>query len=462
MGAVTSVLPPRPRGAARPRHAGKRRPAEPEAEREAPSQEDRSIAELTTGLGGPVGRFARIGRSWWTPLRVALAVCTITFALGVLQKAPCMDAGWDRQNWRPFKALCYSDVGFLYQERGFAEGNMPYLDTGTYPVLEYPVLTGGFMQVAAEATWLVTGNPKQDVNDQQRRDTAGVFFVVNVGLLFICALFLVGWTVATARGRPSGAGGARGQPMDALYVAAAPALAVTSTINWDLFAVALTAGAMWAWARGRPVWFGILLGLGTAAKFYPFLLLGPLLLICIRGRRLDSWLAATLSTAVTWVLVNAPIYLLAKEQWMAFWRFNKDERESDYGSVWYVLKLAEREVADVNNLSLLIFAGMCLAIAVLAFAAPQRPRFAQLAFLTVAAFLLVNKVYSPQYVLWLLPLVALARPKLRDWLIWQACELFYWMMVWLHLAKFLEPGNTEQPDKIYGSRSSCGSPGRSG
>ena len=38
----------------------------------------------------------------------------------------------------------------------------------------------------------------------------------------------------------------------------------------------------------------------------------------------------------------------------------------------------------------------------------------------VAAFLLINKVYSPQYVLWLLPLVALARPRLRDWLIWQA------------------------------------------
>jgi hypothetical protein len=52
-------------------------------------------------------------------------------------------------------------------------------------------------------------------------------------------------------------------------------------------------------------------------------------------------------------------------------------------------------------------------------------------------------------VLWLLPLVALARPRLRDWLIWQACEMFYWMLVWMHLAQFLQPGNPDVPDRIY-------------
>ena len=119
-------------------------------DRQTPSEVDPAVAGLTVGLGGPIGRFARLSSSWWTPLRIALAVCTITFGLGVLQKAPCMEAGWDRQSWRPFKALCYSDIGFLYQERGFAEGNRPFLDTGNYPVLEYPVLTGGFMEVAAQ------------------------------------------------------------------------------------------------------------------------------------------------------------------------------------------------------------------------------------------------------------------------------------------------------------------------
>ncbi|MEU9133626.1 hypothetical protein AB0D08_36990, partial [Kitasatospora sp. NPDC048540] len=52
----------------------------------------------------------------------------------------------------------------------------------------------------------------------------------------------------------------------------------------------------------------------------------------------------------------------------------------------------------------------------------------------VAAFVLTNKVYSPQYVLWLIPLAALARPRWRDFLIWQACEALYFLGVWSYLA----------------------------
>ena len=38
------------------------------------------------------------------------------------------------------------------------------------------------------------------------------------------------------------------------------------------------------------------------------------------------------------------------------------------------------------------------------------------------AFLLTNKVWSPQFSLWLLPLAALARPHWRALLAWQAAE----------------------------------------
>lgn len=52
----------------------------------------------------------------------------------------------------------------------------------------------------------------------------------------------------------------------------------------------------------------------------------------------------------------------------------------------------------------------------------------------MAAFILVNKVYSPQYVLWLIPLAALARPRWRDFLIWQAGEVVYFLGIWFYLA----------------------------
>jgi hypothetical protein len=50
-------------------------------------------------------------------------------------------------------------------------------------------------------------------------------------------------------------------------------------------------------------------------------------------------------------------------------------------------------------------------VLVLGLTAPAAPRLAQLGFLVVAGFLLVNKVYSPQYGLWLLPWFALALPN---------------------------------------------------
>ena len=411
-----------------------------------PTQEDVFVRGLSEVAGGPMGEHAarpRPGAKLLTPARVVMVLAVLVFCLHWVQKSPCQDGSW--QNFSQYRNFCYTDVLALYYAEHLSDGAVPYYD---WPV-EYPVLTGAFMEVAAQITWVITGDPHRDFSAALKRQTAGTFFVVNVLLLFMCALVLVGFTLATARGVARRPGGARGQPNDALFVAAAPVLALTSTINWDLFAVALTAVAMWAWARGRPVLFGILLGIGTAAKFYPFLLLGPLLIVCIRRREISAWLMATIATVASWVAVNAPVYLLAKEQWLSFWDYNKNQRLSDYGSIWYVFKLADHEFANVNQLSLVIFVFFCVAIAVLGLLAPQPPRFAQLAFLTVAAFLLVNKVYSPQYVLWLLPLVALARPVLRDWLIWQFCEVFYWMMVWLHLAGFLAPGQSNAPDKIY-------------
>jgi uncharacterized membrane protein len=52
----------------------------------------------------------------------------------------------------------------------------------------------------------------------------------------------------------------------------------------------------------------------------------------------------------------------------------------------------------------------------------RRPRLPQVLFLSLTAFLLLNKVDSPQYVLWLVPLAALARPRWRPFLAWQAAE----------------------------------------
>ncbi|MGP3924390.1 glycosyltransferase family 87 protein [Streptomyces sp. 8N616] len=391
-----------------------------------PTAEDDVAAAGSELIGGPAGRRALLGAGWWTPVRIIALVAIVMFALGMVQKLPCYNGGWFFGAGSQYTHACYSDIPHLYSARGFADGRVPYFDRlpGDMEYLEYPVLTGLFMEAAS---WLTPHGGA--IQDREQ-----IYWLVNAGMLMVCTAAIAVFVARTHRRRP----------WDALLVALAPAFALTATINWDLLAVALTAAAMLMWSRSRPLVAGVLIGLATAAKLYPVLLLGPLLVLCLRAGRWRAWGAAAGGAVAAWLVVNVPVMALAPEGWKKFYTFSQ-ERPVDFGSFWLIISQRTGNPLDSANawataLTLLLCAG----IGALALYAPRRPRFAQLAFLVVAAFILVNKVYSPQYVLWLIPLAALARPRWRDFLIWQACEVAYFTGIWMYLAY------TSSGDKHHG------------
>ncbi|MGW5419880.1 glycosyltransferase family 87 protein [Streptomyces sp. NPDC003943] len=391
-----------------------------------PTRTDDVAAKGSELIGGPMGRRALLGAGQLTPVRVVALVALGMFALGMVQKLPCYNWAWFRGSTSQYTHACYSDIPHLFTGRGFADGLVPYFDRigGDIPFLEYPVLTGLFMQVAA---WLTPGGA--DLTERQQ-----AYWLVNAGLLMVCTAVLAVCVARTHRRRP----------WDGLLVALAPALALTATINWDLLAVALTAAALLLWSRSRPLGFGVLLGLATAAKFYPVLLLVPVFLLCWRAGKWRAFGAAVLGAAGAWLVVNLPVMLLAPAGWKQFYVFST-ERNVDFGSVWLLISqttgaVIRPETANYWALFLMMLAA--LGLAYLAFTAPRRPRLAQLAFLIVAAFVLTNKVYSPQYVLWLIPLAVLARPRWRDFLVWQGCEVMYFLAIWFYLA-YTSSGNKQ-------------------
>lgn len=375
----------------------------------------REFTGTVEGVRSPRSRLWRL-----TPLPVLLAVTGVTFLLGWLQKRPCQEAGWRGYDVMMGK-LCYSDIPLLYRDRAFGMGEFAYAVVDEVRTLEYPVLTGLFADVLARLSRWLLG---VDAAQQDIEWVSLTYFEVNVLALTLLGLVAVWATARTAA-----------NPWHALMMAAAPSLAVAATINWDMLAVALTALALLTWARGRAVLAGVFIGLGVAAKLYTVFLLWPLLVLCLRTGRLREFWRTTVAAAVAWAAVNLPVLVISPAGWWEFWSFNS-ERGAEFGSLWYGLQVAGYPVPHLNPIAMGLLIVVCLGIGALALWAPRRPRLTQLAFLTVAAFLLLNKVYSPQYVLWLLPLVVLARPDWRDVVIWQFTEMIYWVAVWRYIGGY--------------------------
>jgi uncharacterized membrane protein len=366
--------------------------------------------EQPAGVASWRGRLALVAGSSTVLVIASLAGS----ALGFLNKAACRSGDWNIY-LKQFQAHCYTDIYPLYFGEGLSSGKVPY--TG-HPV-EYPVLIGAAMQAVA---WLV-----RPIGDPYVRGRE--FFDVTVVLL---ALFAVAGTLATAYLA------GRSRRWTGLLVALAPGLILASFINWDLIAMGLVALGMAAWAARRLVLSGVLLGLAVATKFYPLVFFGPLLLLCLRAGRLRAFTVTTVSAAAAWLAVNLPVALVAPSGWARFYALN-DTRPADWGSIWYFFEterwpfVGALGIGSLDAFSLVIFAAGCVLIGVLILAAPRRPRLPQAYFLVLAVFLLANKVWSPQYVIWLVPLVVLARPRLWSYLLWQAAEVGYFFAIWAYL-----------------------------
>jgi hypothetical protein len=355
----------------------------------------------------------------------SVAASAAAALLGYAEKLPCSSGGAWNSGVGQFRDACYTDIYPLYYGEGLSAGKVPY--TG-HPV-EYPVLIGGMMQAGA---WIV-----HTVSDPFARGRD--FYYVTVVMLAICLVCGVLATGYAARPKSGGGRGGRGG-MDpglkaALMVALSPGLILAAFINWDLLAMALTAAGMAAWAGRRAALAGALLGLAVAAKFYPLLIFGALLLLCLRTGKMREFGKALGAGLVAWLAVNLPIALIAPAGWGRFYAFSRS-RGADWGSIWYMFEhynipvLGNPSLGQLNLISSGCFVLACVAIAALALAAPRRPRLPQLCFLLLSAFLMLNKVWSPQYVIWLVPLAILARPRLWPYVLWQLAEIAYFFGIW--------------------------------
>lgn len=304
---------------------------------------------------------------------------------------------------------CYSDIPALFGERDLDKGTWAF-SSGDKSV-EYPVITGAIMWLTAKIT------PQSDFR-------ASAYF--NINALYIAMLFALCTLLMY-----------RITPRFAYLSVLSPAVIASLYINWDLWAIITMIGAIYLFDNHKYRWSAAALGISIATKFMPVFLLIPIALILWRRRELQLAVQYVAITATTWLAINLPVILTTPQGWLRFYELNIS-RESDWGSLWYSLNLLGINISGLNAIAAIGLLTAFTALAIYVIEAIDIPSLASVAFIVLATVMILSKVYSPQYVLWLTPLAVMAISNAKDlpafW-IWQGAEIIYHVAIWQHLAE---------------------------
>jgi uncharacterized membrane protein len=341
-----------------------------------------------------------------TKARAIIALAVLASLISFVKFNHCENTGWATPD--QYIHACYSDIPALYGERGLSKGDWAYANGADS--VEYPVVTGVIMWTLAKIT-------------PGGEDALKNYFNINI---FFLALLFIFIALMVYKMRPE----------FSYLFPLAPAVVASLYINWDLWAIISMLGAIYWFDRKNLDLSAIALGVAISTKFMPAFLLIPIALIFLRRNQLRAALKYFAITALTFVVINLPVYLTTPEGWWRFYELNIS-RGSDWGSLWYAMSSLGVNMPNTNYLSILLLLAGLSAIALYVLELRYVPSLAALSFIVMATVMCVSKVYSPQYILWLTPLAVIALIDKRDlhvfW-IWQGAELIYHIAIWQHLA----------------------------
>ncbi|MEO6956645.1 MAG: hypothetical protein ABI137_07880 [Antricoccus sp.] len=388
-------------------------------------------------LGGQPGRRAMLHqRRFFTPLRVALGLATLTLMIAWFKDRTCAYLPWT--SGTQFTHLCYSDIIGTWQSQGLDRGAVPYLDylgqtaNGTSPGgVAHPVLVGLFSYIAnllaTPLKWLSASILGQD------HALVGyeAYFVVSALMLSACFLVAT-WAVSRSVGA---------HRWIAAMFALSPLVMMHAFTDWTLLAVALSCVGVMYSVRGNQIRAGIFLGLAVSAAIYPLAILLAIIFVGLRTGRVSEAFRTVGLAAAAWLVINLPMIAVAAKGWGYFWWVSASS-PGEPTSLWTLSQRIFSRApeflyspligpATINVASAVLFVLIAAGVWVVVARAAVPPTLAQVAFLLVAAFLVVTKSWSPQASLALLPFAVMAVPQWRVLLPWQIAECFLWMMTML-------------------------------
>ncbi len=320
----------------------------------------------------------------------------LSLGSGAALKGECFGA--HTENWR--SRLCYNDILPLYYDRGIDHHVFPYVHAtlsggvGAHGFNEYPVLTGLFMWATGWASW-----------------SGSSYLVVTMILLSLCAT-LAAWLLWRMVGGR------------AVYWAASPILVLYAFHNWDLLAVSASVVGIYLWWSGHSSRAALAFAVGGAFKLYPALFILPLIcdqLVQRRSRKAAEIVATGFGSLA---LINLPFILINTSGWWATYRFHAERAPTSSGTIWTALD-GTLSTTTENWLSFSALAASLVMITISLFVSRPTVGYPVVEWCAAAtaAFVLLNKVSSPQYILWLVPFLALLPLRSAWWWLLSAVAL---------------------------------------
>ncbi|CAB4535671.1 unannotated protein [freshwater metagenome] len=337
--------------------------------------------------------------------RVLIALAILASLFSFIKFSHCESKNWATPD--QYVHACYSDLPSLFGDRELNKHKWAY--AGTEKAVEYPVITGLVMY----ATALITPSNSSSATN---------YFLINAFLIALLFIFMV---VLIAHIKPN----------YWYLLPVAPAMIASLYINWDLWAITSMLIAIYWFDKEKYKWSALALGISISTKFMPIFLLLPIFLILWRKNRIREIAQYSGIVIASWLAINLPVALTTPQGWWRFYDLNLS-RGADWGSPWLAFSILGINLANLNYLTILaLLAGLTI-ITLIFFEFSITPTLAQMSFILLAVVMIVSKVYSPQYVLWLTPLAILGLNKksVHAFWIWQGGEVIYHIAIWQHLA----------------------------
>ncbi len=291
--------------------------------------------------------------------------------------------------------IAYYDIG-PWAKQAFEPG-LPYVDK----VVEYPVIIGMMMHLATQF------------------GTKG-YLLLHYILLFICAIISTYYLYKLCN--------LFGKSKKNIFIfwIFTPTFLWFSFYNWDIIAVMFSILALYNYQRKNDITASIFLGLGVATKMYPILILFPVLL----HRDIKGWVKNGIAFAASFLFVNAYFMISRFAGWYATYGFHS-KRMPNIDSIWWLLMqlFPELKVRTVNLVTLILFA----LVYILLNARFRRLNPVFLSMNSILAFLIINKVFSPQFLLWVLPFFALYPIRLKEFYALEASNLLVLFFTLTHI-----------------------------